>query len=222
MGALTYDQYKTYLKFRFGQNDSFDSYYGVWTNAGYQFLTNRESAGSKRLSFPELQSSTTLSTTDGTAYVTVPSGCISVTEVFDETSNVRLDWMAFRDYMSKADRDTATSEDNPRYWTRNGTKLYLYPTPDAVYSLDVQYRKTPTALTTTSQVTEIGAEWDYIILELAVFIGRNWSNEPEKAEFAKKVAEEMIAGVVGIYDSEERARREKLRPEMSSIHKDTY
>jgi hypothetical protein len=71
-------------------------------------------------------------------------------------------------------------------------------------------------------VSELRTEWDSIILELAVATARNWSGEPEKAEYARKLAFETMAGIVSIYANEERARREKLRPDPSSIIRDTY
>ena len=221
MGSINFSEFTTYLKQRFGMADNWDAVYGVWINTAYRMVANRDTVGKKKVYFPELNVSTALSTSDGVAYVSVPTDCASVTEVFDDTSNVRLDWIPFSEYLSKTDRDTAAAEAAPTYWNRSGGYIYLYPTPDATYSLTTYYRKRPATLTGTD-VTAIGQEWDDIILELAVFVGRNWANEPDKAEYARKLAEDMITQTVGIYDTEERARREKLRPESFMTDRKTY
>lgn len=224
--AYTYANFKTYLKLRFGNNDALDEstdYYKVWINAAYRMLSERDAiAGKRKIYFPTLETSTDLTTSDGVAYVSVPSDCLAIREIFDETSNVRLDWISYPDYLYKADRDTAASEDAPTYWTRRGTYVYLYPTPDTTYTLRTYYRKRPTALSATTDTSSLGEEWDDVILELATFIGRNWMGEPEKAEYARKLADEMIVNIVGLYDSEEKARREKTRPETWMTERNSY
>lgn len=222
MGATTFANFKTYLKLRFGNSDAFDDYYGVWVNSAYGQLVNRDKVtpdDRRRLYFPELITSTSSSTADGTAYVSVPSDCLVVYEVFDDTSNVRLNWIPFRDYLAKTDRDTTTAEDSPEGWTRSGSYIYLYPTPDSTYSLTIYYRKRPTSLSETTDTTAIGSEWDDVILELAYAVGRMWSGETEKAEFSMKLAERMMGQIAGLYDAEEKARREKIRPEPSTIER---
>ncbi|MCK9597899.1 MAG: hypothetical protein M0R06_02590 [Sphaerochaeta sp.] len=220
MGSTTFSDMKTRLKLRFGNSDSWDSYYGTWCNSAYGQLVNRDKItpdDRKRLYFPELITSTSSSTSDGTAYVSTPSDCLVVYEVFDDTSNVRLDWIPFRDYLAKTDRDTTTAEDSPEKWTRSGSYIYVYPTPDSTYSLTIYYRKRPTALSADADVTAIGAEWDDVILELAYSIGRMWAGEIEKSEYSMKLAEKMMSQISGLYDAEEKARREKIRPEASTL-----
>lgn len=217
MGAWNYTEFQTYLKFRLGNNDAFSSptnYLGIWVNAAYRGLTQGDMfiPLKKRIYFPELQTNSTASTVDGTAYVSTPTDALAITEVFNETSNVRLDWIPFRKYLSYTDRDTAASEAKPSEWVRSGAYVYLHPTPDAVYSLAIYYKKRAAALTGTD-LTAIGAEWDSVILELAVEEANRWLNDKEKAEYAKERSAEMVAAIISTHDYEERARRERFQPD---------
>ena len=219
MGSYTFTSFKTYLKLRCGGNDAFDNYYGVFVNGAYRFLTTSDTIWGikRRLYFPELEASdTTQSTVDGTAYISVPTDCLVVREIYDRTNNRRLDWIPWTEYIKKTDKSDTSSENEPLKWIRSGGYLFLYPTPDAVYAMTVYYKKRPADLSGASDVTVIGKEWDDIILEVATFMARNWMNEPERAEIAKKTAAEMIGGLMTVYGAEERARRETVRPSEDS------
>jgi len=98
-GALTFAYLKEMVKLRLGNNaawsaagDSSLDYYGIWVNSAYRMLCTQDKVLGlpKKLYFPELLTSTTKTTTDGTAYVTVPSDVLYITEVYDTTHNVRL------------------------------------------------------------------------------------------------------------------------------------
>jgi hypothetical protein len=215
MGSYSFADLKNYLKLRFGNADSFDSYYGVWVNSAYTQLCTRDIVGKRRIEIPELETITTAATVDGTAYVSVPTDCLVIKEIYDTTNNKHLDWIAWGAYIAKTDRATATAENKPDYWIRSGGRIYLYPTPDAAYTLSISYRKRPAALSGDSDVTILGQEWDDVILEMAHYIGRNWVGEMEKAEFSRKLADEMINNIMDIYNREEKARRESVRPDPS-------
>jgi hypothetical protein len=223
MGTYTYSQFKAWLKSpRFGNSDSFDSFYGTWVNAAYNMLCNRSVIEGGGFELPQLNTTSSATTVDGTGYVSVPTDCLAILEVYDATNKARLDWESYPSYISHTDRATSTAEGKPSYWTRSGAYIYLYPTPDAAYTLTISYRKRPAALAGESDVTIIGAEWDDVILELAHFVGRNWAGEQEKAEYSRKLADVMIANIAGVYKKEERARREKLHPETTMTSRDSY
>ena len=176
MGTYTYTLFKSYLKLRCGSNSAFDDYYGVWVNSAYSFLTTSETIGGvrKRMYFPELEVNDTVTTSNGFAVVSPPTDCLITREIYDSTNTRRLDWIPLSEYVNKTDRADTSAEGQPQKWTRMGSYYYLWPTPDATYSLLVYYKKRPTALSGASDVTAIGKEWDDIILELATSIARNW------------------------------------------------
>lgn len=228
MGDYTKTQFEDYLQHRLGGNTAVESpvnYLSVWINGAYRFLTTSDTIWGikRRLYFPELEASdTTQSTADGTAYISVPTDCLVVREIYDRTNNRRLNWISWSEYIKKSDRADTTAEGDPLKWIRSGTYLYLYPTPDAVYAMTVYYKKRPAALSAADDTTVIGKEWDDVILEVATFMARNWLNEPERAEIAKKTAAEMIGGLMTVYGAEERARRETVRPDEQSNPSNTY
>jgi len=91
--AKTFAELKSYLKFQFGNRTDLESVdsenmYGVWINMAYQNLTTRNRFWSlnRNFKFPELRDTdTSQTTTDGTAYVNVPSGAVVIYNVLDTT-----------------------------------------------------------------------------------------------------------------------------------------
>jgi hypothetical protein len=53
-----------------------------------------------------------------------------------------------------------------------------------------------------SGTTAIGEEWDEPIIHLAAYKGLMWTNEFEKAKLHKEEFAELVASLIGIYDSE--------------------
>lgn len=214
MGDLSFASFKEQLKMRAGRSTAWSSvgddaldYYGIWINKAYMQLCSAERfPGLKRsLYFPQLYTSTSLSTTDGTAYISTPSRCLYVEDIFNETSNAGLDNIAWREYLEHTGRDTAASEGRPTEWTRKGTYIYLLPTPDAVYSLSVYHKRLPTELSASS-TTIIGAEWDDPIVALAAQKMHVWLGEYDRAKAASDEFLQSVNVLSGVYANEEEDR----------------
>lgn len=221
MGALGFDDFKELLKMRGGLNAALDSagasslnYYGIWVNSAYrQLCTQTKVLGlNKSLYFPQLMTSTTATTTDGTAYVNVPSDCLFIEDVYDTTHNRNLDWIPWGTYLEYTDRTTAASEADPSEWTRHLTRIYLHPTPGTTGdTLTIYYKKLVADLSGT-QTTDIGAEWDDVILELAAYKMFVGIGEYDKAKFAKEAFVEMAIGLADIYNAEEDDSQQQWGP----------
>lgn len=216
MGTYTFSQFKTFAKLHLGNNTEFESpinYYETWVNAAYTQLTTQDKFWGIRKSFyfPQLETSdTTKSTSDGVAYVTLPTDCLIVREVYDRTNDIHLKWMPWSEYVHKTNRTDTTAEGESSYWVRQGSSIYLYPTPDGTHALTIYYRKVP-AILTASATTAIGVEWDEAILSLAVYKAFMWTGEYEKAKIFKQEFLDTVAGIVTIYSQEEKARDEVWR-----------
>jgi len=52
----------------------------------------------------------------------------------------------------------------PTCFYRSGDQLYLYPTPDAVYTIQYQYLVKPAALASDGDTTELPVEWEKILV----------------------------------------------------------
>ena len=219
MGTKGFDVFQTDLKFCLGQRDDVTSYLGGWINTAYMTLTtgNRFWGLKKNFYFPELETSSTAATVDGTAYVATPTDALIVRRVWDSTNDVKLDRIGWGTYVEYTGRADTSSEGKPSEYIRQGTSIYLYPTPDAVYTMRIYYRKRP-ALLTGSAVTVIGAEWDEPIVKLAT--AQSWLRL-QNVEKYKAWREEFlsdVSGLIGIYDQEEQDENGYIRPDSAYVN----
>lgn len=220
MGALGFDDFKTYLKFQFGNNEDLEVYgdasinmYGVWFNLAYHDITERHKFWNikKRFYFPELEASTTDTTADGTAYIDVPSDCLFVEHVYDTTNDRHLHWIPWNKYVAYTDRTDTSKEGEPHEWHRRGSYIYLYRTPDTdSETMTIYYRKRVSDLTGTS-ATLIGDEWDEPILLLANIKGNMWMRDWGQVEKLKDEFEDMVKDRMEIYTPEELSRQGNFR-----------
>ena len=226
MGVYTFDNFRDYLKLRFGNADEFESpinYYGIWTNNAYRQLTTKDrlilpDSGGRgnvfKLKLPELETDTTKTTTDGQAYITTPTDALIVRHIFDETNDRKLKWIPWARYVKYTDRADTAAEGDPTEWHHRGANTYLHSTPDdSVTSLRVYYKKRYTALSAGTDVTLLGAEWDDVVLELAFIEGNRWLNRWDLAKAAQASLVEMVSGLITVYDTEEKDRDEFWRPD---------
>lgn len=218
MGTLSFSDFQTYALFQLGGPTRTEllsptNYVARWINDAYSDLTtkNRYMGLRKNFVFPELEVSTTSSTVDGRAYVSVPTDCLIVRHVYDKTNNVKLGRINWYNYVSYTDRATTTSEGKPSEWVRSSGSLYLHPTPDAIYALDIFYKKKVAVLSASADKTIIGDEWDNIIVQLAVIKGNQWMNDWDKVKLLKAEWLETVSGMLGIYDNEERDMHPQIK-----------
>jgi hypothetical protein len=223
MGNLGFDDLKEQLKFRAGNNSAWDSamasgtnLYGVWINQAYRQLCSQDYVLGlrKRLYFQQLHTSTTASTVDGIAYVSEPANCLYVTEVFDTTNGSKLTHITWKQYIGYTDRTTASAEGDPAEWTRSAGRIYVHPTPDAAMTLTIYFKKLVTDLSGTL-TTDVGAEWDDVILELAAYKMFTWTHEYDKAKPVKESFLEMAAGLADICRNEHKDMDESFGPSSS-------
>jgi len=222
LGVKTYTQYETELKLEIYNRDDLQSpvnYYQRWLNEAYLDIVSR-----KDLYFPILEELHEAQTTDGTQYVEAPSNTLFVRTVFDKTNTVKLRKVSWLKYISYPDRYDTTAEGSPNKWTHAGGgtgsgRIYLYPTPDDAYDLELPHRKKPPVLSGSSDVTLLGSEWDVIILKTAVWQTLTKLKEYEKAAQEKEVVDEMIRNLRGIYDRENIDRNDILQPHQAYLNR---
>jgi len=217
MGALGFDSLTAILKLRLGQRTQYDdiggiNYHGVLINQAYKQLTSahRLPLVEKSFYFPQMHVvSPSIPTVDGQAYVNAPSDTLRVRHVFDKTTPHKLDWMSIPWYVSQDTRADTTAEGAPLKWSRDGNRIYIFPTPDAVYDLEVWYRRVAADLS-ASQTTLIGAEWDGAIIALAAYKGHIWLGEYDRAKPDKEEYTDIVTGLINVYAREESDRNEAM------------
>lgn len=215
MGTLTYTEFQSYTKLQFGNNDAWytpTNYYGIWVNLAYKRLSTQDRFWGigRNFYFPQLETSGTDTTADGTAYIDVPTDCLVIRELYDTTNNLHLTNIPHSEYVAYTDRTDTNSEGKPTEWVRQGAYVYLHPTPGATYTIRIYYRKIPASLSAGSDVTVLGTEWDEPIITLAAHIGKQWTMDYDKAEILRKAFVEQASGIVTVYGDEEKARDQYL------------
>lgn len=217
MGTWDYDRFKAELLLGFGNRDDLTSptdWAGRFINKAYLTLCtkNRFWTLKKPFDFPELETSATASTVDGTAYITTPTDAYLIRHLHDNTSDVPMRPIGYLDYANKVDKADTSAEGAPTTWVRMGTKLYLYPTPDAVYTIGIYYRKRPTLLSAGTDVTALNPEWDEPIVMLAEYMLHMKFKDYEKAVKVKEEWLDTVAGIMGAYDVPQQDARNHRQP----------
>ena len=220
MGAKTFGTFKTDLVLETGaRNDFTATLQGQYINAAYQDLCTRSTFWGLRVPFrymfPELNVSTTKTTTTNRAWVTVPTDMLITTTIHDTSNDRKLKNMAWREYIRKTGRADADSSAEPTHWTRYGGNYYFSPTPDGAYVMEVFYRKRPTDLSASTDVTAIGAEWDEVVLKLAVIQTLMRFKDYEKAAIEKKEWMDVVASKVQLYTQEMGDRGDYMKPDQA-------
>ena len=215
MGQRSFIDFREALRFNLGQRTDLTAYLGGWVNQAYNDFCTRNRFWSlslpKYFVFPELLTATITPTVRGVATIAVPSDCVYVRHIWDSTSDAKLDRIRFYNYVKSTGRANATSR--PTQWVRDGNSIYLYPTPDAAYTLYVYYRKRPDPMVGDIDTTEIGDEWDEPITMLSTIFTLERLKEFDKAEMWKKEWLDMMGGKIGIYDREDRDMSPYLAPD---------
>ena len=216
-GTWTFAQFTSFLKFMMGNRTDLESptdYYDIWVNDAYIQLTTQDKFWgiNRSFRFPQLETSKTYSTADGTAYIAVPDNALIIREVYDTTNNKRLTWIPWQEYIKKTDRTDTSAEANPTKWTRYENSVYLYPTPGSVNVMTEYYRKIPAVLS-GSGTSELDTAWDNPILLLAAYKGFLWMGEYDKAKTMRQEFVDTIGSLMTIYGQEEKARVESWRPD---------
>ena len=164
-----------------------------WLNRSYVEL-----ASSYR--FDELETSTTITTSSGTAEYTLSvADVLTIISVKDTTNKVQLYPASRFQYDRWTQGNESSITGTPIYWFISGTssgyrQVTLYPTPAGTYTLTMTYRKKPTELVLSpSATTSVLLEpWDDALILKAV--GRGWralgdDDKSYKAILASREAE---------------------------------
>ena len=226
MGSLGFDDLKEQVQFRLGRlaqstTDGLTSsgpnnlnMYGIWVNEAYKEICSSEYFMNipKKMIIPDLEYSTTETTTAGTPYIDVPSSALIIRKVMDSTNGSKLSWISWRKYIAYTDRADSGSRGTPTNWVHGTGKIYLHPTPDATITEEVFYKKLPGDLT-GSETTVIGSEWDLIIVRLAALNGMTALGDYINIKPLKEEIIEKATGIIHSYYMEGFDRNESFRPD---------
>ena len=175
MGTWTLDVYRRELQSALGNRGRTNPWLDLRINAAYD-----EVCGA--IEFAGLKTSATFVSVDGQAAYDLEADLVGVLAVVDQTNDRRMLKLEFKDYWDK--NPDADAEGDPTHWARNGSCVYLWPTPGTDDdSFRVVYLKQPDHLSTGAGVTVIPATWDTAVHLLSVHYGCIALGDEEKGTF---------------------------------------
>ena len=115
-------------------------------------------------------------------------GIQSVRGVIDTTNLFDLRRLNIENFFKL---DPATSG-KPERWAREGGLIYLWPVPDAVYSMDILHQKEPTALVADIDKTVLNSIWDQAVLLFAAKAAAMIDNDSDKVNMYLGLARNYV------------------------------
>ena len=152
-----------------------------YINMGYFELTGTQE-------FKELFAIQTISTVADTKSYTHATTVQSIRGVIDTTNKRSLRRTSIENYF-RYDPDVTGQ---PEIWAREGGLLYVWPVPDAIYSLDILHQAIPAVLSVDTGQTVLNSIWDQAILLLAAKSATMIAGDIEKTEAYLQLARGYI------------------------------
>lgn len=109
--------------------------------------------------------------------LSAPANLITVEHIRNATSDYLLGWIPVVEFL----RLPRATLGPPKKWSRRETSILLYPTPDAVYTLEIDYKRTPAKLSLDADVTILPPYVDTAIWLLATSYGFQAVGEDARA-----------------------------------------
>ena len=163
--------------------------------------------------FDELEASTSITTTSGTAEYPIPfdgaTDMLSILSITDDTNNYTLQAWSRRQYDAAVQGNAATITGNPVFWFKSGVgsnaavgssstdytvgQFTFYPTPAGTYTINIIYRQKPTELVLSPSATSSSLlePWDEVLILRAVSKGWRALGDDDKSYKAKQGADEQ-------------------------------
>lgn len=170
MGRMTLANFESELELIFGSRSIGNTRIDRWLHWAVDEISGA-------IDFEALQELQSISTVASTVSYSLDSNCLGIKSVFDTTSDKRLLRVGTEKFMT-FDEDT---EGNPKFYTRYGGKVHLWPTPDAVYTVKVLKRIEHSSW--TSGANDLPAQWDPVVLALAAHYGFGALEELQQSSF---------------------------------------
>lgn len=124
----------------------------------------------------------TITTASGTQSYSFPNGVDGIQQlrIGDDPPIRILPWNEFERYSSDVFLVTVTGY--PAVATIYDEKVWFYPTPDGVYSVDVRGDALPSEMSADSDTPTLHAAFHYAIVELAIFFEMQFDNEAQAGQ----------------------------------------
>lgn len=148
-----------------------------WVKRAYAYIT-------ESYELPEALATSTVATVAGTRNYDLPADYFSVYTVRNTTEDNKLIQVSPTYYDSLA----TDRSDSPTHYAIFSNDIWLYPTPDAVETIQLRYRKQFAELSSDSTVHELPIAWEVVLVSLASSFGFRALNEIERASYYRNSA----------------------------------
>jgi len=138
--------------------------------------------------FRETQATATVATVIGTVDYALATDFYAILDVKNTTRVKRMTQRSILGF----DKLPAATSTAPTDYAIFGTRLYVYPTPDAIYTLTYRYRKNLAALADGDNHL-LSSPWTQVIVMRAAAMGFDYLNEIERAQAARVAARSAAA-----------------------------
>jgi len=170
------------------------------------FVQNTETIVNNSVQLPAFRQTTTLATTASSQYVTLPSGFLSMFSVAVIDPTVGYVYLLNKDvnYIREAYPFPATTGLPTTYALNDATQLILGPTPNAIYSLNVNYYAYPQSIVTAG-TSWLGVNFSNVLLwgslaEAYIYL----KGEPELIQTYQAKFQEAMAELKQLGDGKDR------------------
>lgn len=180
------------------------------------FVQNTETIVNNSVQLPAFRQTTTLATTASNQYVTLPSGFLSMFSVAVIDLTVGYVYLLNKDvnYIREAYPFPATTGLPTTYALNDATQIILGPTPNAIYSLNVNYYAYPQSIVTAG-TSWLGVNFSNVLLwgtlvEAYIYL----KGEPELIQTYQAKFQEAMAELKQLGDGKDRGdtyRRGQVR-----------
>jgi hypothetical protein len=139
-------------------------------------------------------------TVAGTAFHTLPTNFMRLDSLWSVTDqDYPLVYEPDSDFFQRP-----TASGKPTVYTTQGTSVYLYPTPDAAYAMQLQYHRSPVALVNDSDTPEIDSRCDQLLVSYTLARCYERENDPTQAQYHwGRYQEEFLYTMTSIQDDQD-------------------
>lgn len=149
-----------------------------YTSRVKTWLNEAQAIIARRLQIRELEVQSTVTTTAGTATISLPSGFIRMNGIVDESYPRKLHFSENPDDLL-ARNEGGDYTDRPDSYSLTENGILLSPTPDTAYDLTIDYWSRPTDLSADADVSALPADYHFVMLSYA--LSRAYRSEDDAA-----------------------------------------
>lgn len=160
------------------------------------FIMIAEARLSGDLQARTMETRTTLTTTAGNAYVTVPSDLLEMHRLIIKTDPVQV--LSYRSPDELQTDYPYSTTGKPAVFAILGSEMQLAPIPDAVYTLELAYKQRIPALSSTNTTNWLLTQWPNAYLFGALCAAQPYIANDDRLVTFKALYQEAVDGINGI------------------------